>query len=83
MFSSLDEYENSKLFWFSIPEVCYCLNSTNFKTPVLTETDADHLPGSEIINRTFVSKWRDESACVHDDPVEHMAHLYHNDVKLL
>jgi len=51
-----DESENSKLFQFSVSEVWCCLNITNFKTPVLTETDAGHLPGSEIIDRTSVSK---------------------------
>jgi len=56
MFTSLDESENSKLFQFSVSEVCCCLNITNFKTPVLTETDAGYLPGSEIIDRTSFSK---------------------------
>ena len=61
MFPSLDESENSKLLqylvsWFSVSEVGCCLNVTNFKTPVLTETDAYQLPGSEIIDRTSVSK---------------------------
>ena len=61
MFPSLDESENSKLLqylvlWFSVSEVCCCINISNFKTPVLTEKDTDHLPGSEIIDRTSVSK---------------------------
>jgi hypothetical protein len=48
-----------------------------------SQKHADHSPGSKIIDRTSVSKRRDESACVHDDPAKHMAHLYQNNANLL
>jgi hypothetical protein len=40
--------------------------------------DTNHLLGDELIDGTFLAKCRDESACVHDNPAQHMAHLNHN-----
>jgi hypothetical protein len=45
--------------------------------------DTNHLLGGELIDGTFLAKWRDESACVDDNPAQHRAHLNHNNAKLL